>query len=217
MIAPYRELYSEIYPPSLSGRQMNVSEWRRVIPSDLTPRAARAIERYRDYVIYSDAASTHARIAAIFPRRGAFCDPCIELLAKDQNPIFRQKMFRKTNPIYVLDLLALLAFISMLRNRLRNSPVGDYRDNNNRLFALIRGDRNTAVIVDMSATSWRVLQRYGVDIFLGGVSSMLNIADHAARAERSLPYEVEERVHFRELFRFGPNGQKAHPHLPDDV
>ena len=151
---------------------------------------ARGIERYPDFVIYSDASATHARIAAALFRGGSSRRPITVLLANDQAPTFRVKMFRRGNLIYGFGDLALLSFIFRRRNAIRNSSVNAYLDEYNGICALIRGDINTAVIVDMAATFGRVLRRYGFYLWIGRVGSKLNISDRPTRTESYLPYEV---------------------------
>ena len=142
-----------------------------------------------------------SQIAAILFRGGQSGAPKIELLTKGKTPKYRIRLFHRTNLIYGLELLALLAFIFMNRNRLRNSSINAYLDNNNALCALIRGDSNTAIIADMVAVFWKVLQKYGIDIWLGRVGSKLNIADHPTRTESSLPFEVKTSAPYNELFK----------------
>ena len=181
----YRKLYREIYCSQLSHRERAVLIWRCAIPRELKPRITSDIKRFPDFVLYSDAASTMSQIAAILFKGGHSGSPKIELLTKGKTPKFWIRLFHRANLIYGLDLLALLGFIFANRHRLKGSSINAYLDNNNALCALIRGDSNTAVIADMVAVFWLVLQKYGIDIWLGRVCSKLNIADHPTRTEGS--------------------------------
>ena len=116
----------------------------------------------------------------------------------------------RANLIYGLELLALLAFIFMNRFALKNKSVNIYIDNNNALCALIRGDSNTAVIADMAACFWRLCQQFGIDVWLGRVGSKLNIADHPAREESSLPFKVVKTNDYKNLPKLSQIVLRAH-------
>ena len=205
----YRKLYRKIYCPSLSTRERAVLIWRGAILNDLAPRITREVRRHPDFVLYTDAASTMSRIAAILFMGGKSGPPKIELLIKGRTQKFRIRLLHRANLIYGLDLLALLAFIFMNRNWLRNSSINAYLGNNNALCALIRGDSNAAIVADMVAVFWNVLQKYGIDIWLGRVGSKLNIADHPTRTESPLPFEVKASAPYRELFKLAQIAIKA--------
>ena len=209
----YRKLYRKIYCSQISLRERAVLTWRCAIFHELHPRVTREVRRFPDFVLYSDAASTHSRIAAILFKGGQSGAPLIELLNKGSTPKFWTRLFHRTNLIYGLELLALLGFVFANRRRLRNSSINAYLDNNNALCALIRGDSNTAVIADMVAVFWMVLQKYGIDIWLGRVSSKLNIADHPTRTESSLPYEVLLSAPYTELFKLAQIVLRAKDHI----
>ena len=209
----YRKLYRKIYCSQLSHRERAVLIWWCAIFRELSPRITRDIKRFPDFVLYSDAASTRSQIAAILFKGGQSGPPKIELLTKGGTPKFWIRLFHRTNLIYGLELLALLGFIFANRHRLKGSSINAYLDNNNALCALIRGDSNTAVIADMVAVFWLVLQKYGIDIWLGRVCSKLNIADHPTRTESSLPYKVLATAPYRELFKLAQIVLKAKEHL----
>ena len=206
----YKKQHRKIYCAILSEQEKAVLNWWCAVLTELKPRVARQIVHTPDFVIYSDAASTHVRIAAILFKGGSTGPPIIELLVKGRTPLFWIRMFHSTNLIYGLELLALLAFIYMNRFVLRNKSVNIYIDNNNALCALIRGDSNTAVIADMSACFWRLCQSFGIDVWLGRVGSKLNIADHPTREESSLPFKVVKTSDYKNLFKLSQIVQRAH-------
>ena len=88
----------------------------------------------------------------------------------------------------------------MLIFSLKGSSINCYLDNN-ALESLIKGDSNTTIIAAIVATSWRLLQKFIFDIFVGRVSPKLNIADRPTRTKAEMPYECGILTEFRELFR----------------
>ena len=215
----YRKLYRKFYVATLEERERAVLSWWLAIPRELNPRILRSIERFPDFVIYSDAASTGHRMAALLFKGGRRGAPHILRAAASAAPKYWADAFSNTNLIYGLELLALLAFIYMLRFALKGCSINCYLDNNNSLSALIKGDSNTHVIAAMVATFWRVLQKFNIDIFLGRVSSKLNIADHPTRSKSELPYGFDSLTEFNELFRMLTIIKRAHQNLflPNDL
>ena len=130
----------------------------------------------------------------------ATSQPKIGLLVVSQVPKYWATAFVRTNMIYGLEMLALLAFIFTMRHRLAGKSINIYIDNNNALCSLIRGDANTEIIAHMCATFWRALQVMGIDVWLGRVGSKLNIADLPTR-DPPLPFPVGSRTEYKELFK----------------
>ena len=178
-----------------------VLKWWLSILRDLNPRILRSIARFPDFVINSDASTTGNRLASLHFKGGQSGHPFILRSAAATSPEFCVEAFHRTNRIYGLEILALLAFIYMLRFVLKGSCVNCYLYNNNALASLIKGDSNTTIIAAMVAAFWRALQKFNIDIFLGRVSSKLNIADHPTRRKEDLPYGCGILTEFNELFR----------------
>ena len=74
MRALYRKLYRKSYAPSLESREVAALKWRMAILKELNPRVLRAVSKFPDFVIYSDAAPTHCRSRTPF-QRGASGGP----------------------------------------------------------------------------------------------------------------------------------------------
>lgn len=174
--------------------------WWVSILTELRPKVTRSVSRFPDFVIYSDAATSSNRIAALLFTGGQKGDPIVLLEACSGVPKAWNEAFHKTNLIYGLELLALLGFIYMNRALLANCTVNIYIDNNNALASVIRGDSNTTIIADMVAVFWRALVALGIDVWLGRVGSKLNIADIPTRDKPRLPFKVLQRSQYKELF-----------------
>ena len=197
----YKKLYRKYYVASLSEREDSVLKWRLRILRDPNRRITRAIARFPDFAIYSGAATTGNRISPLLFMGGKSGRPFALRAADSAASGNWTDAFHRTILIYGLELLALLAFIFMLRFYLKGFSINCYLGNNNALCALIKGDSNTAIIADVVATFWRLLQKFGIDIWLGRVSSKMNIADHPASSMEGPPYSAQTLSEYNERFR----------------
>ena len=164
MRALYRKLYREYYAGSLEEREFAALIWRLSILRETNPRILRSVRRFPDFVICSDAATTGNRLADLLVKGGQSGHPFILRAEAASAPEFWADAFHRTNRIYGLDLLALLAFIYMIRFVLNGSSINCYLDNNNALASLIKGDIDTTIIAAMVATFLRFLQKFNIDI-----------------------------------------------------
>ena len=82
-------------------------------------------------------------------------------------------LFRFTNLIYGLELLALFLFLEESAAILQGSCCWVYIDNNKCLAALIRGDSNTDIIAVLVARFWRTVQRHDICVLVshGGINA----------------------------------------------
>ena len=93
-------------------------------------------------------------------------------------------LFRHTNLIYGLELLALVLFFEESAPLLQGSCCWVYIDNNNCLAALIRGDSNTDIISILVARFWRTVRRNDICVWFPRVESTLNPPDLPTRAKK---------------------------------
>ena len=63
----YQKLYRLHYVGELSSREFTTLKWRIEVLTDLTPRIARGLGRYPDFILFTDAATTAPLIARVRP------------------------------------------------------------------------------------------------------------------------------------------------------
>ena len=195
----YRKLHAPRYKANIdSFERITLSWWEKVI-SQLTPRIPRDPEAAPDFALYTDAATSTMRIAALL-FRGLLLPPQVLILALSRAPAFRVRRFCAENPIFGLEMLAPLAFLWMHRHKLQGKSVNLYIDNNNVLTSLVRGDSSSELMAAMIACFWKIAEEFSIDIWLGRVPSKKNPADLPTR-EVELPFPVCQRVEFHELFK----------------
>ena len=136
----------------------------------LKPRLARAPGGLPDFILYTDAATSTLRVAALL-FAGSASSPKVLSLAMSVAPKFWFNKFNQKNTIFGLELLAPLAFIWMKRKILAYKKVNPYIDNNNVLTSLVRGDSSNDFIAAMAACFWRIAEAFHIDIWLGRVPS----------------------------------------------
>ena len=195
----YRKLHTPRYQPRITKfERMTLYWWVDVIAS-LQPRIPRSPGRAPNFVIYTDAATSSGKIASLL-FKGEQLPPKVLIQAASRAPRFWTRHFRPKNLIFGLEMLAPLAFVWMIREKLKGSTVNLYIDNNNVITSLIRGDSSCDIISAMVACFWRTAEAYSIDIWVGRVSSKRNPADIPTR-EALFPFPINKRVEFRELYK----------------
>ena len=195
----YRKLYAPKYIAHLASHERLTLRWWIDVLSNLSPRVPRGSSHPPDFVLYTDAATSANRIAALL-FKGSTKPPLVITLAVSRVPNFRRKRFNSKDTIFGLEMLAPLAFLWMNRKQRAGSSINLYIDNNNVLTALVRGDSGTDLIAAMIAMFWRIAEAYSIDIWLGRVASKRNPADLPTR-EAPITFKVEKRVEFSQLFQ----------------
>ena len=87
---------------------------------ELRPMATRSLAQYPDFAIYSDAATSSNRIAALLFMGGQVGEPLVLMAACSIAPELWADAFHGTALTYELDLLSLFAFIFTIRALLVN-------------------------------------------------------------------------------------------------
>ena len=113
-------------------------------------------------------------------------------------PVTWPYLFRHTDLIYGLELLALSAFSEDRESYLWGTTCWVCLGNNNCLDALILGDSNTDVIAILVAMFWQMAQRFDIFVWISHVWSTLNPADLPTRGEK-LPAKASSRCSIRSL------------------
>ena len=182
----YQKFYRRAYNARLTRLERTNLSWRQQIIAYCAPRLARTRPARADWLIYTDAATDHAKLCALL-FRGDFSRPSIDTLAtaRVDNPWIY--LFRRNSLIFGLDLLALVAFFELRVPCLRGSCCWIYLDDNNCLAALTRGHSNSDVAI-LVARFWQIDQRLDICVWFPRVRSKLNPADLPTRAEL-LPFK----------------------------
>ena len=107
--------------------------------------------------------------------------PQVHLLTESTVPNYWRRCFNARNEIFGLEMLDTLAFISISREKLRNSSLNLHIDNNNVLTSLVRGASWTDIIGAIISLCLRISEAYAIDIWLGRVSSKRNPVDLPTR------------------------------------
>ena len=177
-----RKLHRRVYSAVLSPYERSILEWWASIIAEFAPRLDSPRPLKPDWIIYTDAASTPARICALL-FYGNRTSPDLHSCFSSGVDVAWHYLFRHTNLIYGLELLALVLFFEETAPRLQGSCCWVYLDNNNCLAALIRGDSNTEIIAVLVARFWRTVQRHDIFVWFSRAKSTLNPADLPARAK----------------------------------
>ena len=195
----YKKLHAPRYIAKLAKHEILTLNWWIDVLISLKPRIPRGPNTKPDFVLYTDAASSTNRIAALL-FKGNSSPPTVLELTMSIVPSFWLKQFNPKNVIFGLEMLAALAFIWQFRFKLKGKALNLYIDNNNVLTTLVRGDSGTNFLAAMIACFWRISEAFSIDIWLGRVHSKLNPADLPTR-HTAVPFPVKNKSEFRELFR----------------
>ena len=207
MLKPlYAKLYTPHYNPHLSEMILrNLARWRATL-TNINPRVIKFDRSHPDWVLYTDAAfeesGAGARIAAVLFKvspGGPSNEIRAELLlyrAPDPGEI---AFFEETSTIFGLELVAAVLAIFHQKERLRNSAVTLYMDNNAALAALINGDSSAKSAFYLIALFWFLAAKFNIAIWLERVDTKRNIADLPTRSVK-LPFEVRESHPFPTLY-----------------
>ena len=139
----YSKLYAKSYRAALSIRVISILIRRVAALMEFRPMVARPLARKPEFIFYTDAALVRNQIATALFEGQSGTRPVIKLLAVSSVPKYWAIEFIRTNMIYGVEMLALLAFIFTMRRRLAGKSINIYIDNNNVLCSLIRGDSDT--------------------------------------------------------------------------
>ena len=202
MLSPfYEKLKTSYYHPKLEGRELNALRWRTVALKALKPRVVRPYQKYPDVLIYTDAATSTQVICALVIKVDQFkTSHTISECATMTTGKRWKTLFNKTNYIYGLEMLALLALVIDPRADIDGKAIVFYLDNDNAVKALVKNKSDTRVIQTMTLLIWHILALRGVRAWFEWVGSDFNPADLPAR-KAQLPFPVQRKYQFRNLDR----------------
>ena len=163
------------------------------------PRICRPCAHRRNWLAYTDSATSHPRICAL-RFRGSDSTPHQAAQHSTAVPTVWLYQFRQTCLIFGLELLTLVAFLQDEAAGLAGCSIWVYMDGNNSLSAMTRGDSNMASIASLVARAWELIQRHHLRAWCSRVPLKLNPADLPTRGQM-LPYKPARQSRFARLAR----------------
>ena len=191
----YVKLNRRVYNARLSAYERSVFTWWRDVLADFSPRLATPRPKRPHWLIYTDAATNPPRLCAlIFP--GSKSTPDLQFLFSSSAAVSWTYLFRWTNLIFGLELLALVLLFEDHAPFLAGQCCWIYLDSNNSLAALVRGDSNTDIIAVLVARFWQLVQSRNICVWFSRVRSKINPADLPTRM-KILPYKPRKSCAFK--------------------
>ena len=191
MLSPlYTKLHATHYDQTLDQKELTTLRWWVVALGHMVPRVATPKPTVTERVVYTDAAGKSAIIAAvIFDPVRYTRDKTIDSVWSLKTGYRWKSTFAKTNFIYGLEMLALLALLMDETNDLRDKSVTFYIDNDNALQALVKNTAGPTVIQGMVALIWHRIRDLRITPWFERVPSKRNIADLPTRGV-AIPFPV---------------------------
>ena len=188
-----RKLHSRPYISALSSSEPNPLSWREASVRAARPRQVLLRRKFPEIVIYTDAATYAAILAAVvidvqqFPNGESFASTFTEVADKDWETIAND-----TTAIYCLEMLAAIALISALMDFIQDKNVVFYVGNSNTKDALAKGHSDTRAIDIIIRIFWEFAQASGTWVWIEQAPSSRNISDLPTRnAPLPLPSKAE--------------------------
>ena len=191
MLSPlYTKLRAKSYDPTLDLKELTTLRWWVVALGQLPARKATPQPSVPERVVYTDAAGKSAIIAAVVIDPSRFTESkTIDTVWSLKTGLRWKSTFAKTNFIYGLELLALLALLMEKGNDIRGKSVTFYIDNDNALHALVKNASEPTVIQGMVALIWHRLRDLRITPWFERVPSKRNVADLPTRGV-TIPFPV---------------------------
>ena len=189
----YRKLRRRVKNARLAASETAAFQWWERATRSLSPRICAPCSQFRDWVVYTDAATSPPRLCSLRFTGDTRETRLVQQLSSSA-PTVWQYLFRKTCPIFGLELLALVEFFEESAARITGGSIWFYMDSNNSLSAITRGDSNTAVIAVMVGRSWRLIQRFQIRAWFSRVPTKLNPADLPTRGKNPPLPEWEQKA-----------------------
>ena len=184
------------YSEQLSDRERDILMWWAQSLRETIPRAISTKPTNREFIIYTDAATSTKAVAALLLEVEEFdSGPCFEELRADASEPGWETTFINTTYIYGLEMIAIAATVLVLGERLRGKNVTFYIDSSNCRDALVRGKTDTKVIDNLVKLFWAHIQRLGINAWFEVIPSGLNPADAPTRDSPS-PIKVKKSRSF---------------------
>ena len=156
-------------------------------------------DRRPDFVVYTDAATSSLRIAALaFHRRGGA--PYVFKLCVPTDPKAWRNHFHRKNMIMWLEMRAALSFLWPRPSIFKGQRVNLYIDNNTAANSIIRGDCAKPFVASMVCVFWKLVAALSVGVWIGRVGSKVNPADLPPRYTK-LPFKSTTEAQFVNIYK----------------
>ena len=208
-----RPIYSKLYSPcprsDLSTMEINVSKWWVATLKSATPEIAQPLAGLPRFVIYTDAATSGRRIAAILFEVQKQRSPSNHRFMCRLWPKIPDSEIRQCQAhLWVGALGIRIIYTSKSKNL--SKYINIYVDNDNAIASLIRADRNTEIVAKMACLFRQVSREGKICVWIGRAKSKPNIADPPPRMT-SAPYQVGNMTSLTKLLALALRSNRVFP------
>ena len=169
--------------------ELSLLAWRAASLRATRPRVVYLKSARPEYVIYTDAATSTAMLAAVIVDVASFGgDPIFESVIAEEADKVWFGIFSETNLIYGLEMLAVIATMFVLRKFHSGRNVVFYVDNLNTKDSLVRGYSDSPAIDRLIKIFRAFVQSSGACVWIEHVPGTRNVAGLPTRgAQLPLP------------------------------
>ena len=162
---------------SLSADELGLLARRAASITAARPRSVYLKSHLPEVVIYTDAATSTALIAAVIIDVANFAKgPAFDAVLIERVDMTWFGIFAETNVIYGLEMLAVIATIFALRDCIAGRKVTIYVGDSNTKDALVNGYSNSPIIDNPVKIFWAFAQSSGAWVWIEHVPGIRNIA-----------------------------------------
>ena len=179
------------YKPTLSEREIRTLQWRASALSNLGARTIRDSAERPGAVVFTDAETSTAIIAAVaIIRKDFLLNGAISEVRKTATGKYWETFFVTANLIYGLEMLALLALLYRPNCILQGKNATFHIDNGNAFEAVVKNNAKPTIIVAMTHLIWHRIRQLNITAWFEWVPGTRNIADLPTR-KVDLPFPVK--------------------------
>ena len=186
----YRWLYSARYSATISSDIAGILRWWIRLLRSLPPRVVRFRPRYLDFIITTGASYREGKggIAAfLFPRESFLADRTATCIAACVGPDYMLKFIGDTLPIFAMGFFIIALAIYEWESVICDKTATLYTEKTG-AFGAVLNTGSTATSVDsVDMRLWYLIAQFWISLWLGPVSTDLNIADFPTR-DKSPPF-----------------------------
>ena len=195
-----RPLHKKLRQHPFEGRfspgELSLLAWWSASLRASRPRIVYLKSPRPEYIIYTDAATSTAMLAAIVIDVASFeSDPHFAAVIDEEADKVWFDTFLETNLIYGLEMIAVIATMFVLRKFLSGRNVIFYVDNLNTKDSLVKGYSDSPVIDRLIEILWAFVQSSGAWVWIEHAPGTRNIAGRPTRGVQ-LPLPCKTSLSF---------------------